>query len=57
MTSVSVFDTQMMSRAIQLARKGLYTTRPNPCVGCVWFKTVRLLVRVITKWLVKDMLR
>jgi len=35
MTIVSVFDTQMMSRAIQLARKGLYTTRPNPCVGCV----------------------
>ena len=35
MADVSVFDTQMMSRAIQLARKGLYTTRPNPCVGCV----------------------
>jgi diaminohydroxyphosphoribosylaminopyrimidine deaminase/5-amino-6-(5-phosphoribosylamino)uracil reductase len=35
MTSFSVFDTQMMSRAIQLARKGLYTTRPNPSVGCV----------------------
>jgi diaminohydroxyphosphoribosylaminopyrimidine deaminase/5-amino-6-(5-phosphoribosylamino)uracil reductase len=35
MTSFSVFDTQMMGRAIQLARKGLYTTRPNPSVGCV----------------------
>lgn len=33
--SWSVLDTQMMSRAIQLARKGFYTTRPNPSVGCV----------------------
>ncbi|WP_394146799.1 bifunctional diaminohydroxyphosphoribosylaminopyrimidine deaminase/5-amino-6-(5-phosphoribosylamino)uracil reductase RibD [Shewanella atlantica] len=31
----SVEDIEMMSRAIKLARKGLYTTRPNPCVGCV----------------------
>lgn len=31
----SVLDNQMMSRAIQLARKGFYTTRPNPSVGCV----------------------
>ncbi|MBB1437879.1 bifunctional diaminohydroxyphosphoribosylaminopyrimidine deaminase/5-amino-6-(5-phosphoribosylamino)uracil reductase RibD [Shewanella sp. SG41-4] len=31
----STFDTQMMSRAIALAEKGRYTTRPNPCVGCV----------------------
>ncbi|WP_076412597.1 bifunctional diaminohydroxyphosphoribosylaminopyrimidine deaminase/5-amino-6-(5-phosphoribosylamino)uracil reductase RibD [Shewanella sp. UCD-KL12] len=31
----STEDTELMSRAIQLARKGLYTTRPNPCVGCV----------------------
>ncbi|MCL1141848.1 bifunctional diaminohydroxyphosphoribosylaminopyrimidine deaminase/5-amino-6-(5-phosphoribosylamino)uracil reductase RibD [Shewanella gaetbuli] len=35
MATFSVFDTQMMSRAIQLARLGQYTTRPNPCVGCV----------------------
>ena len=34
----STLDSQMMSRAIQLARKGLYTTRPNPCVGCVVVK-------------------
>lgn len=33
--SWSVIDIQMMSRAIQLARRGVYTTRPNPCVGCV----------------------
>ena len=28
-------DTAYMARAIQLARKGLFTARPNPCVGCV----------------------
>ena len=31
----SVFDTGMMARAIRLARRGLYSTRPNPTVGCV----------------------
>ena len=34
----STFDRQMMTRAIQLARKGLFTTRPNPNVGCVFTK-------------------
>lgn len=29
------FDHQMMHRALQLARRGLMTTRPNPAVGCV----------------------
>jgi len=29
------FDAQMMGRAIQLAQRGLYTTHPNPRVGCV----------------------
>ena len=43
MISVSVFDTQMMSRAIQLARKGRYTTRPNPCVGCVLVKSGQII--------------
>lgn len=33
--STSVFDSQMMARAIQLARRGRYGTSPNPCVGCV----------------------
>ncbi len=28
-------DTVYMARALQLAKKGLYTTKPNPCVGCV----------------------
>ncbi len=30
--------TEYMSRALQLARKGLYTTDPNPRVGCVLVK-------------------
>lgn len=29
------FDFQMMSRALQLAKRGIYTTAPNPNVGCV----------------------
>ncbi|MEE9304239.1 MAG: bifunctional diaminohydroxyphosphoribosylaminopyrimidine deaminase/5-amino-6-(5-phosphoribosylamino)uracil reductase RibD [Thiotrichaceae bacterium] len=28
-------DSQFMAKAIQLAKKGLYTTHPNPRVGCV----------------------
>lgn len=31
-------DTAYMSRAISLAEKGLYTTEPNPRVGCVLVK-------------------
>jgi diaminohydroxyphosphoribosylaminopyrimidine deaminase/5-amino-6-(5-phosphoribosylamino)uracil reductase len=31
-------DHRFMARAIQLARKGLYTTHPNPRVGCVLVK-------------------
>jgi diaminohydroxyphosphoribosylaminopyrimidine deaminase/5-amino-6-(5-phosphoribosylamino)uracil reductase len=33
--SFSVIDHAMMARALQLARRGLYTTSPNPRVGCV----------------------
>ncbi|WP_340479693.1 bifunctional diaminohydroxyphosphoribosylaminopyrimidine deaminase/5-amino-6-(5-phosphoribosylamino)uracil reductase RibD [Vibrio anguillarum] len=29
------FDYQMMSRAIELAKGGVFTTQPNPNVGCV----------------------
>lgn len=32
-------DIKWMSRALQLAQKGRYTTRPNPCVGCVLVST------------------
>ena len=31
----SADDHKFMARAIQLARRGLYTTDPNPRVGCV----------------------
>ncbi|MDD1783480.1 bifunctional diaminohydroxyphosphoribosylaminopyrimidine deaminase/5-amino-6-(5-phosphoribosylamino)uracil reductase RibD [Enterovibrio sp. ZSDZ35] len=31
----SIFDSQMMLRAIELAERGIYTTAPNPNVGCV----------------------
>lgn len=31
-------DNHYMTMAIDLAKKGLYTTRPNPCVGCVIVK-------------------
>ena len=31
----SIQDREMMARAVKLARLGLYTTRPNPSVGCV----------------------
>jgi len=35
MSQFSPLDFQMMSRAIQLAKGGIYTTAPNPNVGCV----------------------
>ncbi|NMV20800.1 bifunctional diaminohydroxyphosphoribosylaminopyrimidine deaminase/5-amino-6-(5-phosphoribosylamino)uracil reductase, partial [Vibrio parahaemolyticus] len=31
----TAFDYQMMTRAIALAKRGIYTTAPNPNVGCV----------------------
>lgn len=34
----SVDDHKYMARALQLARKGIYTTAPNPNVGCVLVK-------------------
>lgn len=38
MTQFSAADVKHMARAIRLARKGLYTTHPNPRVGCVLVK-------------------
>ncbi|WP_340681098.1 bifunctional diaminohydroxyphosphoribosylaminopyrimidine deaminase/5-amino-6-(5-phosphoribosylamino)uracil reductase RibD [Paraglaciecola sp.] len=35
MNQFSPFDSQMMALAIQLAKRGQYTTSPNPNVGCV----------------------
>jgi diaminohydroxyphosphoribosylaminopyrimidine deaminase/5-amino-6-(5-phosphoribosylamino)uracil reductase len=34
-SAFSPFDHEMMRRALALAEKGLYTTTPNPRVGCV----------------------
>ena len=31
----SSVDREWMSRALELAARGLYTTEPNPRVGCV----------------------
>src|SRR5690606_7145938 len=31
----SALDHAMMARALRLAERGAYTTRPNPMVGCV----------------------
>ncbi len=35
MTAFTADDHRYMARALQLARRGLYTTEPNPRVGCV----------------------
>lgn len=35
MTEFSADDHRFMARALQLAERGAYTTRPNPMVGCV----------------------
>lgn len=35
MSEQLILDSNMMARALQLALKGLYTTAPNPRVGCV----------------------
>lgn len=39
----SASDTQYMALALQLAEKGLYTTQPNPRVGCVLVKDGRII--------------
>lgn len=36
--SFSAVDRQMMARALQLAERGLWTTAPNPRVGCVLWR-------------------
>jgi diaminohydroxyphosphoribosylaminopyrimidine deaminase/5-amino-6-(5-phosphoribosylamino)uracil reductase len=35
MTRFSDIDHRYMARALQLARRGVYTAHPNPRVGCV----------------------
>lgn len=44
MSNFSPLDFQMMSRAIHLAKRGIYTTAPNPNVGCVIVQTDRQIV-------------
>ena len=39
----SAFDHAMMRRALELAEKGLYTTTPNPRVGCVITRNEQLV--------------
>lgn len=39
----SVTDIKMMNRALQLARKGRFTTAPNPNVGCVITKNEQII--------------
>lgn len=39
----SVADQQYMARAIQLAKRGRYTTSPNPNVGCLVVKDSRVI--------------
>lgn len=36
-------DSYYMNRAIELAKKGQFTTRPNPCVGCVIVKDGQII--------------
>lgn len=43
MTSWSTDDRCFMSRALQLAKLGQYSTHPNPCVGCVIVKGGRVI--------------
>ena len=38
MSAFTAFDREMMARALVLAEKGLYSTTPNPRVGCVLAK-------------------
>ncbi|HEU5339239.1 MAG TPA: hypothetical protein VFU39_08140, partial [Sulfuricaulis sp.] len=36
-------DARFMARALQLARRGMYTTDPNPRVGCVIVKDGKIV--------------
>lgn len=43
MTSFSSLDQAMMRRALSLAERGLYTTTPNPRVGCLVARDGRII--------------
>jgi diaminohydroxyphosphoribosylaminopyrimidine deaminase/5-amino-6-(5-phosphoribosylamino)uracil reductase len=38
-------DREYMAEALQLARRGLYTTAPNPRVGCVLVRDGKIIGR------------
>jgi diaminohydroxyphosphoribosylaminopyrimidine deaminase/5-amino-6-(5-phosphoribosylamino)uracil reductase len=44
------FDRECMAEALQLARRGLYTTSPNPRVGCVLARDGRVIGRGFHQW-------
>jgi diaminohydroxyphosphoribosylaminopyrimidine deaminase/5-amino-6-(5-phosphoribosylamino)uracil reductase len=43
-------DREYMSEALQLARQGLYTTSPNPRVGCVLVRDGKIIGRGWHEW-------
>lgn len=43
MTSITDTDREWMRKTLHLAKKGLYTTHPNPRVGCVLVKEGQLI--------------
>ena len=43
MSAFSPMDHAMMRRALEIAEKGLFTTTPNPRVGCVVTKDDRIV--------------
>ena len=43
------FDRQMMSRALQLARRGTYSSRPNPTVGCLLVRAGKIVGEGFTR--------
>lgn len=42
-SSFTVEDSAYMAKALRLAEQGLYTTKPNPCVGCLIVKDGRVV--------------
>ena len=40
-------DIKWMAYALQLAKKGRYTARPNPCVGCVLVATINGVEHIV----------
>ena len=46
----SLFDRQAMARALQLARRGRYSTSPNPRVGCVIARDDQVLAECWHQW-------